>query len=253
MFNKLSSMNGSRDEKTRALMDVASLSQKDAQMLLKQVNWDVQQALNMYYEKPLPKGNVAKVTALFDKFQDPEQPDVITVDGTIELCQALGMDPTHLEFLLASYHLGSEQMGEFHRKPFVNGCLSMRCETIEQLKAALAQLHAKLMSDQAYFRKIYNYAFLFGRQNGQKNLALDAAIELWKLLLASRFSHLDQWTTFLEAKHKKAISKDTWTLFLDFALQPNFDVDTHDAEGAWPILIDEFVDYLKQGEDAMET
>ncbi|ORX59654.1 DUF298-domain-containing protein, partial [Hesseltinella vesiculosa] len=207
------------------LMLLSLNSKKEAQHYLKQANWDVQQALNLFYEKPLPKGNPNK--------------DCITVDGTMAFCQDLSIDPTELEFLLVSHHLGSEQMGEFQRLGFVQGCLSLQCESVAQIREALSQARARFDSDPAYFRKMYNYAFVFGRLSGQKSLALDAAIELWRLLLTSKFSQLDQWLSFLETKHKKAISKDTWTLFLDFALQPNFDIDTHDAEGAWPILIDD--------------
>ncbi|KAI8097523.1 Cullin binding-domain-containing protein [Halteromyces radiatus] len=247
--------NSSQDDKTKLLMDFTNTSQKEAQRLLRHSNWDVNSALNLYYEqastkKPSnkPKASSSQTKAIqeiFNKYEDPDKKGWITVDGTMELCQDLGIDPTQLDFLLLSYHLGSKHMGEFSRQEFVEACLSLHCDSVAKLKHALTNDFQNNLKDVNYFRNIYNYAFLFGRQTGQKNLALDAAVELWKLLLAGRYDRLDQWITFLEEKHRKAISRDTWTLFLDFATQPNFDIDTHDAEGAWPILIDEFVEYLK--------
>lgn len=62
------------------------------------------------------------------------------------------------------------------------------------------------------------------------NIALEAATELWRLLLADKFSLLEDWIKFLEVKfqyisllnlvvmrfsqekHGKAISRDTWNL-----------------------------------------
>ncbi|CAO3643174.1 unnamed protein product [Cunninghamella echinulata] len=182
---------------------------------------------------------------MFDKYEDPDKKDWITVDGTMELCTGLDIDPTQLEFLLLSYHLGSDRMGEFNRQKFLDACIQMGCDSLDKLKSTLVKAKSDLENPD-YFRKIYNYAFLFGRQSGQKNLSLEAAVELWRLLLTGRFSMIDQWVTFLEEKHRKAISRDTWNLFLDFATQPSFNTDTHDAEGAWPILIDEFVEYIKE-------
>ncbi|CAO3588141.1 unnamed protein product [Absidia cylindrospora] len=250
----MSFRNISQEDKIKLLMDFTDISQREAQRLLRNTDWDVNTALNAHYElssarkattKPKANVNTGAIQKIFDKYEDPDKKDWITVDGTMELCQDLDIAPTQLDFLLVSYHLGSKQMGEFNRQAFIDACVQLRCDSLEKLKETFATLKNDLQ-DADYFRNIYNYAFLFGRQTGQKNLALEAAVELWKLLLTGRFDRLDQWITFLEEKHRKAISRDTWTLFLDFATQSKFEVDTHDAEGAWPILIDEFVEYLKE-------
>ncbi|KAJ0961170.1 hypothetical protein J5N97_000854 [Dioscorea zingiberensis] len=55
---------------------------------------------------------------------------------------------------------------------------------------------------------------------------------------------VDHWCQFLQAKHNKAISRDTWSQLLEFAKTIDPSLSNYDAEGAWPYLIDEFVEYL---------
>jgi DCN1-like protein 1/2 len=65
------------------------------------------------------------------------------------------------------------------------------------------------------------------------------------MLLKDRFKYLDLWIKFLEESRTRAISRDTWALLLEFTKTINDELDNYDPEGAWPVLIDEFVDYIK--------
>ncbi len=84
--------------------------------------------------------------------------------------------------------------------------------------------------------------------------------------MEGRFSHLELWKKFLtviqvplltwQEHHRKAITKDTWNLFWDFVATSSSDFSDHDSEngiiifhliqGAWPVLIDSFVEWIKE-------
>ncbi|KAJ3278624.1 DCN1-like protein 2 [Borealophlyctis nickersoniae] len=123
---------------------------------------------------------------------------------------------------------------------------------MEKMRAVIPRLREELKDDST-FKPVYMFTFNFARQENQKSLALETAIAFWQLLLTDRFKHLDMWIEFLRENHGKAISRDTWNLLLDFIQTSGENFTNYDSEGAWPVLIDSFVEYAREELGVAET
>lgn len=103
----------------------------------------------------------------------------------------------------------------------------------------------KSLDDESDFRSFYMYAFDYNKPPEQRSLPIETARQLFPLILDGRFAHLDLWSEFL-LQRKHSISKDTYSLLLDFTKTIDYDFNNFDEEnGAWPVLLDEFVDFAK--------
>lgn len=94
----------------------------------------------------------------------------------------------------------------------------------------------------ARFALFYGFVFFICRERGQKSLAVSTAVEAWHLSMTGRFRLLEQWCAFVQRHQRHAISEDTWRQLLEFSQSINDDLSNYDPEGAWPVLVDEFVD-----------
>lgn len=89
------------------------------------------------------------------------------------------------------------------------------------------------------------FSFGFAKDPTQKSLALELAMGLWELLLPGYFPLLSHWLAFVKTHCRNSISKDVWMQVLDFGAQIRPDLSNFDENGAWPVLLDDFVTHMQ--------
>merc|ERR1712108_80688 len=160
------------------------------------------------------------------------------------LCADLHVSPMDPVMLVLSYHCRAVQMGVYTRDEFFGGMKRLGCDDVVKLRAKLEELRGELQ-DRAACKEIYAHTFQSALDPGQKRLPVQMCLEFWKLLLKPHFALLDTWISFVEQRRKNTISKDTWMMLYDFSSEVKLDLSSYDMNGAWPVLIDEFVETVR--------
>ncbi|XP_017238104.1 defective in cullin neddylation protein AAR3 isoform X3 [Daucus carota subsp. sativus] len=124
----------------------------------------------------------------------------------------------------------------------VESQLHPRISIIDELFKLMTRLD--LTVDYSEFSRFYNFVFFICRENGQKSITVSRAVTAWRLVLAGRFRLLNEWCNFVEKHQRHNISEDTWRQVLSFSRCVHENLGGYDPEGAWPVLIDEFVEHM---------
>ncbi|XP_071725778.1 uncharacterized protein [Rutidosis leptorrhynchoides] len=246
-MNKLG--RGQRD-KIQQFMTITGASEKVALQTLKTSDWHLEGAFEIFYSQPQPKSSYIDtklIEKLYNKYKDPYA-DMIMADGISTLCNDLQVDPQDIVMLVVSWHMKAATMCEFSKQEFIGGLQSLGVDSLEKFREKIPFMRSELKDDQK-FKEIYVFAFGWAKEKGQKSLALDTAIGMWQLLFeVKQWPLVEHWCQFLQARHNKAISRDTWSQLLEFSRNVDPTISNYDAEGAWPYLIDEFVEYLTEND-----
>ncbi|XP_021901430.1 DCN1-like protein 2 isoform X1 [Carica papaya] len=238
---------GHRD-KIQQFVTITGASEKVALQALKASDWNLEGAFDVFYSQPQIRTytDTRHLEELYKRYKDPYS-DMILADGITLLCNDLQVDPQDIVMLVVSWHMKAATMCEFSKQEFIGGLQALGIDSLEKFRERIPFMRSELKDEPEKFREIYNFAFGWAKEKGQKSLALDTAIGMWQLLFAERqWLLVDHWCQFLQARHNKAISRDTWSQLLEFARTVDSALSNYDAEGAWPYLIDEFAEYLNE-------
>jgi DCN1-like protein 1/2 len=196
--------------------------------------------------------------------------------------QRLGVNMASYELFVALEIVQAESIGTITRTGFVDGWARVVADSsstgggrvtadwASQKKLVRARI-AQALTDAAYFKTLYDFAFQVGREPPQKAISMAVAVGFWEGLYEPRTNpwrsaHVDwlaEWSRYLrekfgtvrvnedgeeEVEYKRTVSKDLWTQTRLFAAKTMADetLGFWSEEQAWPGLIDEFVVWCKE-------
>jgi len=74
---------------------------------------------------------------------------------------------------------------------------------------------------------------------------METAKAMLGLLLGKHWPLYSHFSHFLDQSKYKVINKDQWCNILEFSRTIHMDLSNYDVDGAWPVMLDEFVEWLK--------
>jgi len=202
-------------------------------------------------EPPPPRINEAAVNAIFDRFKSEDDPETMDFDGIAELGEAMGIDPAaDLSILVLAWLTEAATPMMITRGEFLKGMQKLECDRVEDLQPKLAAADPRLL-DHRGFRSFYRFVFMFQREGRRKTIEKDLVKAMLEQVLSS--AHLPQFLEFLDVSKEDQITIDQWNSFYEFQAKIDVDMGNFDEADAWPVLLDEYAEWVKGGKAAPQS
>lgn len=197
----------------------------------------------------------AAVNSMFDNIADDDDPNVASYTGISQLADHLGIDPYEdIRILVLLFKMGANSKpAQISRSEWTAGCEKLQADSVDKFKMLLPSLDFGFM-ERSEFREFHKFCFKFNLEGTYKTLSKDLVISLVEMTLSNRIDK-DRVSTFQEFLRTTKddsydrITLDQWVSFLDFSIECT-DLSKYDEEtSAWPVLIDDYVDYSTSMKD----
>jgi len=190
----------------------------------------------------------------FDEYVDSSDGN-IGPEGVEKLCGNLVVDPTDVLVLVFAWKLEAAQMGYFTQtewlsaSPTFGSCTSNK-DLVEQLQA----VHRACRSIMEQRRSLHMFTHKFCREDRKKTIDV-ASAEAMLMLLHPDEPHVPPLIEFLKVYDpttKRGVSQDEWSMMFNFFAEIKPDCSNYQDDGAWPLLLDEYVDQRREKAGASE-
>ncbi|XP_058226664.1 uncharacterized protein LOC131335354 [Rhododendron vialii] len=173
---------------------------------------------------------------------------MIEPEGIESLCSDLEVDHTDIRILMLAWKMRAEKQAYFTWEEWRRGLKALRADTITKLKKALPGLEKEVKSP-PNFADFYSYAFRYClTEEKQKSIDIESICQLLDLVLGSQFrAQVDYFIEYLRIQNDyKVINMDQWMGFYRFCNEISFpDFSNYDDELAWPLILDNFVEWMR--------
>ncbi|KAJ8773913.1 hypothetical protein K2173_009344 [Erythroxylum novogranatense] len=172
---------------------------------------------------------------------------MIDPEGIEVLCADMEVDHTDVRILMLAWKMRAEKQGYFALEEWRRGLKALRADTVNKLKKALHELGKEVMRP-SNFVDFYSYAFRYClTEEKQKSIDIESICQLLDLVLGSHFhAQVDYFIEYLKIQNEyKVINLDQWMGFYRFCNEIKFpELSNYNAELAWPLILDNFVEWL---------
>jgi len=186
-----------------------------------------------------------RCVALFKEFASHSDPENIDPEGIEKLCLSLNVDPENIVMLIIAWKMEAKQMGYFSIHEWIKGMSELQCDSLQKLKNKFDYLYS-LLNNSFQFKSIFRYAFDFAKDKDQRSIDIETAKAMLQILLDSRWNMYSSFHQFLSQSKYKVLNKDQWFNILEFSRFVSADLRNYDEDGAWPVMLDEFVDWHRK-------
>lgn len=189
-----------------------------------------------------PDGLDVKCRQFFRAYCD-ETGMKIGINGMEKLCHDLGVHPSNVVMLVLAWVMEAKEMCVFTLSEWMKGMGKLNCDSLRALRSRLPELE-NVLAQKDVFRQVYRFAFDFAKHTSQRSLEKSVACELLCVIFSH---HLNSWCLlpifldFLKSSNYRIVTRDQWNNIFEFANTIDDDFRNYDEEGAWPVMLDEFV------------
>jgi hypothetical protein len=147
-------------------------------------------------------------------------------------------------------------MGEISLDEWMEGMTELECDNALKLQAKLPMLNAELKTSPDSMKRLFRFAYEFSRSlnenEAQRSIDRETANHMLNVLLRGKWVGLAKFLQYLEQTDVKVVNKDQWCSIYEFSTTIVADHSNYDDLEAWPILLDEFVEWSKENKDLVD-